>query len=122
MEVVMQVEPHLPLSELKLLEREESNAGRSKRLRIIILALEGWTAPAIAVSVGLSQRICQRWGWRYNTDDQAGLDGQRGGNRQSSILPAEDEQRFTEGGGVQESAQLRGTDVAAINRHWPFPG
>jgi len=30
-------------------------------MRIIILGIEGWTAPAVAMAVGLSRRICQRW-------------------------------------------------------------
>lgn len=56
----MDVSWHLPLEELVRLERVEKNAARSKRLRIVILALGGYTAPAIAMSLGLSRRICQR--------------------------------------------------------------
>lgn len=33
------------LAMLKQIEPEERDATRSKRLRIIILAIEGWTAP-----------------------------------------------------------------------------
>ena len=61
----MDVRGHLPLEELVRLERVEKNAARSKRLRIVILAIGGYTAPAIAMSVGLSRRICQRWVARY---------------------------------------------------------
>ena len=46
----MQVESHLPLKELKQLERAEKDAGRSKRLRIVILALGVATAAATALS------------------------------------------------------------------------
>ena len=46
----MRVKPHLPLEELKRLERIEKDADRSKRLRIVILGTEGWTAPAVAMA------------------------------------------------------------------------
>jgi hypothetical protein len=55
----MDVQPRLLLEELKQLERAEKDAGKSKRLRIVILAMEGWTAPAVAMAVGLSRRVCQ---------------------------------------------------------------
>jgi len=42
----MEVKDHLPLSELRRLERVEKDADRARRLRIVILGLEGWTAPA----------------------------------------------------------------------------
>ena len=86
----MHVMPHLPLEELKRLERAEKNADRSKRMRIVILGLEGWTAPAVAMAVGLSRRICQRWVARYNEQGLAGLDDLRG---QKSELPLTEEQR-----------------------------
>lgn len=114
----MQVEAHLPLSELKQLEREEADAGRSKRLRIVILALEGWTAPAIAMSVGLSRRICQRWVYRYNAGGLDGLDDQRGNGRQPP-LSDEQEQQFRdrlEAGPlpVDQVCTLRGKDLQRI--------
>ena len=86
----MHVMPHLPLEELKRLERAERNADRAKRLRIVILGLEGWTAPAVAMGVGLSRRICQRWVARYNARGLAGLDDQRG---QKSELPLTEQQQ-----------------------------
>ena len=66
----MDVRFHLPLEELVRLERAEKNAARSKRLRIIILALGGYTAPAIAMSLGLSRRICQRLEAEPTPEDQ----------------------------------------------------
>ncbi len=115
----MHVESHLPLKELKQLEREEKDAGRSKRLRIIILALEGWTAPAIAMSVGLSRRICQRWVRRYNDEGLAGLDDQRGTAAPALPLSAEQVQQFRarlEAGPLPEDqiASLRGKDLQRI--------
>ena len=89
----MHVEAHLPLEELKRLEREEKDADRARRMRIVILAVEGWTAPAVAMAVGLSRRICQRWFARYNQDGLAGLDDRRGREPQQP-LSDEQEQAF----------------------------
>ena len=91
----MRVEAHVSLEELKRIERQEKDAGRSKRLRIILLAIEGWTAPAIAMSVGLSRRIIQRWVYRYNEQGQYGLFltspvDQGWGQGQLPMTPSED--------------------------------
>lgn len=115
----MHVDSHLPLKELKQLEREEKDAGRSKRLRIVILALEGWTAPAIAMSVGLSRRICQRWVRRYNDQGLTGLEDQRGTVAPALPLSPEQVQQFRErldAGPLAEDqvASLRGKDLQRI--------
>ena len=112
----MQVEAHVSLEELKRIERQEKDAGRSKRLRIVILAIEGWTAPALAMSVGLSRRICQRWVYRYNELGLAGLDDQRGTPRPSLPIPAERVRQLHErmaAGPLPEDqvATLRGKDL-----------
>ena len=65
----MNVKQHVALPELERLERAEKNAAHAKRLRIVILAYLGYTAPAIAMSLGLSRRICQRWLYRRNTKE-----------------------------------------------------
>ena len=83
----MRVKPHLPLEELKRLERVEKDARRSRRLRIVILAAEGWTAPAIGMAVGLTRRICQRWVARFNAEGLAGLEDGRGRKPGPSIPP-----------------------------------
>lgn len=114
----MHVRPHLPLEELKRLGRAEKDADRSKRMRIVILGLEGWTAPAVAMAVGLSRRICQRWVARYNEQGLAGLDDLRG---RKSELPLTEEQRAAvrervDAGPTEEDAvcSLRGKDVQRI--------
>ena len=91
----MHVEPHLPLEELKRLERVEKDADRARRMRIIILGIEGWTAPAVAMAVGLSRRICQRWVAKYNAEGLAGLDDRRG-QEPGTPLSAEQEEAFRE--------------------------
>lgn len=85
----MEVKLHRSLEELKRLERVEKDADRARRLRVVILACEGWTAPAVAMAVGLSRRICQRWVARYNEQGLAGLDDQRGGEKRLPLTPDE---------------------------------
>lgn len=74
----MNVRDHLSLEQLERIDREEKNADVFKRLRIIILAIHGWTAPAVAMSVGLSRRVCQKWVERYNEFGLEGLEDRRG--------------------------------------------
>jgi len=83
----MDVSWHLPLEELVRLERAEKDAARSKRLRIVILAIGGYTAPAIAMSVGLSRRICQRWVARVNAQGLEGLKDRRSQQLEPTLTP-----------------------------------
>ena len=114
----MRVKPHLPLEELKRLEKIEKDADRSKRLRIVILGTEGWTAPAVAMAVGLSRRICQRWVARYNEEGLTGLDDRRG--RESQLpISSEEQAAFRErieAGPTDEDevCSLRGKDFQRI--------
>jgi transposase len=114
----MDVKDHLPLAELQRLERVEKNADRAKRLRIIILGIEGWTAPAVAMAVGLTRRICQRWVRRYNEDGLSGLDDRRGHEPRFPLTPEQQEQvrqRLDAGPTDQdEVCSLRGKDVQRI--------
>ena len=73
----MQVSLRVPLEELEKRERQETNAKFAKRLRIVILAIRGYTAPAVAMSLGLSRRIVQRWVRRYNDEGISGLEDRR---------------------------------------------
>lgn len=114
----MDVRGHLPPEELVRLEREEKDARRSKRLRIIILAIGGYTAPAIAMSVGLSRRICQRWVARYNAEGLAGLEDRRGHEPEPPLTPEQEQQvcQRLEAGPRPEDrvCALRGVDVQRI--------
>ena len=38
----------------------------------------GYTAPAIAQSLGLSRRVCQQWLYRFNEQELQGLEDHRG--------------------------------------------
>ena len=114
----MEVRGHLPLEELVRLERVERNAARSRRLRIVILAIGGYTAPAIAMSVGLSRRICQRWVARYNVEGLEGLDDRRGQEPEPTLTPEQEEQvcQRLEAGPrpADQVCSLRGVDVQRI--------
>jgi transposase len=117
-EIAMHVESHLPLEELERIERAEKDADRSKRLRIVILAAKGWTAPAVAMSVGLSRRICQRWVGRYNEEGLKGLDDRRGQAHSPPLSPEQEQQvrERLEAGPLPEDnvCALRGVDVQRI--------
>jgi transposase len=114
----MHVESHLPLEELKRLERVEKDADRARRMRIVILGMEGWTAPAVGMAVGLSRRICQRWVARYNREGLAGLDDCRGHEPQLPLSPEQEQafrQRLQTGPTDEDQVcSLRGKDCQRI--------
>ena len=111
----MEVKPRLTLEQLKQLERSERDAGQSKRLRVVILAMEGWTAPAVAMAVGLSRRVCQEWVYRFNEQGLAGLEDQRGRQPTSPLTPEQEQQmrqRIDAGPTAADGVcSLRGVDV-----------
>lgn len=114
----MEVKERVSLAELKRLERREKQADRARRLRVVILATEGWTAPAVAMAVGLSRRVCQHWVARYNAEGLDGLEDQRGN---TSGLPLDEQQQEAfreriEAGPTKEDAvcSLRGQDYRRI--------
>jgi transposase len=114
----MEVKPRLALDELKRLERAVKDAGQAKRLRTVILAMEGWTAPAIAMAVGLSRRVCQQWVYRFNAQGLAGLEDQRGRRPASPLTPeqeAEFRRRLDAGPTAEDGVcSLRGADVRRL--------
>ena len=68
----MHVAAHLGLEQLQALADQETRKARFLRLRAVILALSGLTAPQIALALGAGRRTIQQWVARYNAD---GLDG-----------------------------------------------
>lgn len=114
----MEVSGRVSLAALERLEREEKRARQARRLRIVILALKGYTAPAIAMSLGLSRRVCQAWVYRYNEQGLKGLEDQRGksprealtGEQQSQVC-----QRLEQGPTPKDGVcSLRGVDFRRI--------
>ena len=114
----MHVEDHVPLEQLERIERDETDARRAKRLRVVILAMRGFTAPAVAMAVGLSRRICQRWVQRFNEFGLLGLEDQRGGRQSPPLTPDQQEQmheRLNAGPTPEDGVcSLRGVDVRRI--------
>ena len=114
----MEVRDHATLETLRRLEKKEKDAWRAKRLRIIILAAQGFTAPSIAMILDLSRRDVQLWVERYNREGLHGLDDQRGGNRRDSLTEEEKAalcQRLDEGATPGDGVcTLRGVDVQHI--------
>jgi transposase len=91
MEVAMRVSLRMPIEELERRERQETDAQLAKRLRIVILAIRGYTAPAVAMSLGLSRRIVQRWVYRYNDEGIPGLQDRRGNQQGGPLTPEQEE-------------------------------
>lgn len=114
----MHVESHLSLEQLERLEHGEPDAAKARRLRIIILALKGYAAPSIAMSLGPSRRICQRWVRRYNESGLAGLEDRRGQDPRPLLTPeqeAEIRQRLDAGATAEDGVcWLRGRDIQAV--------
>lgn len=114
----MDVKPHLSLAELKRLARREPDAKLSKRLQMVVLALEGYTAPAIALSLSCSRRVCQHWVQRYNASGLEGLKDKRGRGKPPLLSSAEQaklKQRIDAGPTAEDGVcTLRGKDIQRI--------
>jgi len=89
----MQVISRHSVAELQGLRRK-AEGGLRDRIQMVILAMEGRTAPAIAVSVGSSRRTVQDWVYRYNARGLDGLKDHRGGNHR--LLTIEQQNRVRE--------------------------
>jgi transposase len=85
----MEVKDHLSLAELKQCARAEKDAKLSKRMQMVDLALEGYTAPAIARSLSCSRHVCQHWVQRYNADGLDGLQDKPGRGKSPLLAPAD---------------------------------
>lgn len=114
----MEVAGHVSLVELERRERSERDAAKARRLRIVILAIKGYTAPAIALSLGLSRRVCQQWVYRYNASGLEGLEDRRGRTPGVPLSPEQQQQvceRIEAGPlAADEVSTLRGKDVQRI--------
>jgi transposase len=114
----MYVRDCVAVETLEQIERKEREAKRAKRLRIVILAMRGWTAPAIAMSVGLSRRDCQEWVRRFNEAGLAGLEDQYGGGHMAPLTPEQQDrmrERLNAGPTAEDGVcSLRGADVQKI--------
>src|SRR4029077_4808896 len=116
--LLMDVASHLSLAELQRRQRVEKDAYVARNLQIIVLALQGWTAPAVSMAVGLTRRVVQQRVYEYNEQGLAALLEQRGAPARP--LLSEDEERAfrqrVEAGPRPEDevCSLRGKDFQRI--------
>ena len=114
----MHVEDHVSLAELKRLARSEKDAKLSKRIQMVVLAIEGYTAPAVAQSLGFSRRVCQHWVQQFNKHGLQGLRDKPGRGKPPLLTPEQRErfkQRLDAGPTAEDGAcTLRGKDIQRI--------
>lgn len=114
----MKVVAHHSEQELERLASREKRADLAKRLRTVLLAKQGFTAPEVATCTGFSRRAVQDWVARYNQEGLNGLETRPGRGRKGP-LTAEEAERFRrriEAGALPEDGVcvLRGLDVQQI--------
>ena len=97
---------------------QQLRADRAQRLRTVLLAKQGFTAPEIATCTGFSRRSVQEWVARYNAAGLAGLETASGRGRKPPLTPEQVEQlqRRLDAGPLPEDGvcTLRGKDVQRI--------
>ena len=117
----MRVVDHHSEQVLQQLAERELRADRAKRLRTVLLAKQGFTAPEIATCTGFSRRSVQAWVARDNGDGLAGLKMKPGRGRKPPLTPEQTEQlqRRLDAGPLPEDGvcTLRGRDVQRILHH-----
>lgn len=114
----MRVAAHHSEQQLQQLVNRELRADRARRLRTVLLARQGFTAPEIATCTGFSRRVVQTWVARYNREGLAGLKTKPGRGRKPPLTPAEEEQlkQRLDAGPLPDDGvcALRGKDVRRI--------
>ena len=85
----MEVAWRCSLEDLIQLQKREKSAQHARNLQIIVLAARGWTAPAIAMAVGLTRRVVQTRVAAYNAEGLAGLHDDRGAPSDPLLTPTE---------------------------------
>jgi transposase len=115
---IMRVATHHSEQQLQQLVDRELRADQAKRLRTVLLAKQGFTAPEIATCTGFSPRVVQTWVARYNNVGLAGLKTKPGRGRKPPLTPEKEEQlkQRLDAGPLPEDGvcTLRGQDVRRI--------
>jgi transposase len=118
MEAGMDVANHHTEQQLQRFLDRESQADQAKRLRSVLLAKQGFTAPEIATCTGFSRRSVQEWVGRYNTEGLEGLKTKPGRGRKPPLTPEQEkqlQQRLDLGALPEDGVcTLRGKDVQRI--------
>lgn len=114
----MDVADHHSEQQLQRLADREPRADLAKRLRTVLLARQGFTAPEIATCTGFSRRMVQNWVARYNREGLAGLETKPGRGRKPPLTPDQEQQlqQRLDAGPLPEDGvcTLRGQDVRRI--------
>ena len=114
----MDVANHHSEQRLQPLADREVRADRALRLRTVLLAKQGFTAPEIATCTGFSRRSVQEWVARYNAEGLDGLNTKAGRGRKPPLSPEQEEQlqQRLDAGPLPEDGvcTLRGKDVQRI--------
>lgn len=114
----MHVADHLTTDQLVAPAESASSKRRFLRIRAVILAAQGRTAPEVASALGCSRRAAQAWVARYNHEAVAGFD-ERPRPGRPAFLDAEAAERLRarlDAGPTAEDAActLRGPEVRAL--------
>lgn len=116
MDVVLQDQDDLDW--LRRQVKSERDVRRRDRLRIVLLALRGFTAPQIANMVGCSRRNVQRWVYRYRDEGIDGLSEKPRSGQPKKLIPSLEEQfrKRIEAGPTDDDhvCTLRGRDIQRI--------
>lgn len=114
----MRVVDHQSEQQLQRLADRATLAVEAERLRVVLLAKQGFTAPEIATCTGLSRRAIQDWVARYNREGLNGLKTRPGRGRKPALTPAQAEQlrQRLDAGPLPEDGvcTLRGKDIQRI--------
>lgn len=114
----MTVADHLTAEQLRALADAEPQKRRFLRIRSVILASEGRTAPEIADVLGYSRRAVQGWVERYNKEGEAGFDDRPKPGRPSFLKPEDVDRlkRRLDAGATPEdgTCTLRGSEIRKI--------
>lgn len=114
----MYVADHLPLDELRALADAATEKRRFLRIRAVILASEGRTAPEVAAALGCCRRAAQEWVARYNAEGLNGFDDRPRPGRPSFLTPEMTDRlrRRIDAGPTPEdgTCTLRGPEVRAL--------
>jgi transposase len=87
----MHVERHHTVEELEAAARREKRARVSHRIRAVILALQGYTAPEIAGLLGSARRAVQQWIKWYNDEGLVGLPDARHPGQPKKLSPRQEQ-------------------------------
>jgi transposase len=88
----MHVETHHSTKELQRLMRQQKDRRQHLRLKMIIQAQQGCTAPEIAAALNVCRRTVQFWVQCYNKEGLEGLRERRQGGNQSKLSGAQEQQ------------------------------